>query len=80
MGQMFECAKIRARTVPRILLKEKGPWGWGYRNNSFRAGFDCHPSCGPRCRTYCNFAYSALACLRMGMSASASFQSVRKSA
>jgi Beta-galactosidase trimerisation domain len=28
---------------------------------------------------YCNFAYSALACLRMGMSGSASFQSVKKS-
>jgi hypothetical protein len=28
---------------------------------------------------YCNFAYSALACFRMGMSGSASFQSVRKS-
>jgi len=29
--------------------------------------------------SYCSFAYSALACLRMGMSESASFQSVRKS-
>ena len=29
--------------------------------------------------SYCNFAYSALACFRMGMSGSASFQSVRKS-
>jgi hypothetical protein len=29
--------------------------------------------------TYCNFAYSALACFRMGMSGSASFQRVRKS-
>jgi len=28
---------------------------------------------------YCSFAYSALACLRMGMSASASFQRVKKS-
>ena len=28
---------------------------------------------------YCNFAYSALASFRMGMSGSASFQSVRKS-
>src|ERR1700678_2015340 len=28
---------------------------------------------------YCSFAYSALACLRMGMSGSASFQRVRKS-
>jgi len=28
---------------------------------------------------YCSFAYSALACFRMGMSGSASFQSVRKS-
>jgi hypothetical protein len=28
---------------------------------------------------YCNFAYSALAAMRMGMSESASFQSVRKS-
>ena len=28
---------------------------------------------------YCNFAYSALACFRMGMSGSASFQSMRKS-
>ena len=28
---------------------------------------------------YCSFAYSALACLRMGMSGSASFQIVRKS-
>jgi len=28
---------------------------------------------------YCNFAYSVLACFRMGMSGSASFQSVRKS-
>src|SRR5207253_7564281 len=30
-------------------------------------------------RVYCSFAHSALACLRMGMSGSASFQSVRKS-
>jgi len=29
-------------------------------------------------RSYCSFAYSALACLRIGMSGSASFQSVRK--
>ena len=28
---------------------------------------------------YCSFAYSALACFKMGMSGSASFQSVRKS-
>jgi hypothetical protein len=28
---------------------------------------------------FCNLAYSALACFRMGMSGSASFQSVRKS-
>jgi hypothetical protein len=28
---------------------------------------------------YCKFAYSALACLRMGMSGSASFHRVRKS-
>jgi hypothetical protein len=28
---------------------------------------------------YCSFAYSALACSRMGMSGSASFQRVRKS-
>jgi hypothetical protein len=28
---------------------------------------------------YCSLAYSALACFRMGMSGSASFQSVRKS-
>src|ERR1022692_4021304 len=28
---------------------------------------------------YCNFAYSALACFRMGMSGSASFQRVKKS-
>ena len=32
-----------------------------------------------RCRYHCNFAYSALASLRMGMSGSASFQRVRKS-
>ena len=31
-----------------------------------------------RC-SYCSFAYSALACFRMGMSGSASFQRVRKS-
>jgi hypothetical protein len=30
-------------------------------------------------RTYCNFANSALACSRMGMSGSASFQRVKKS-
>jgi hypothetical protein len=30
-------------------------------------------------RNYSSFAYSAFACFRMGMSASASFQSVRKS-
>jgi hypothetical protein len=29
--------------------------------------------------SYCSFAYSALASFRMGMSGSASFQSVRKS-
>jgi hypothetical protein len=28
--------------------------------------------------SYCNFAYSALACFRMGMSGSASFHNVRK--
>jgi hypothetical protein len=32
-----------------------------------------------RTEHYCNFAYSALACFRMGMSGSASFQSERKS-
>src|SRR5580692_10264245 len=31
------------------------------------------------CRNYCSFAYSALACFRMGMWGSASFQSERKS-
>jgi hypothetical protein len=30
-------------------------------------------------RPYCNFAYSALAAMRIGMSGSASFHSVRKS-
>src|SRR5438874_1225399 len=30
-------------------------------------------------RGYCSFAYSALACFRMGMSGSASFQRARKS-
>jgi len=30
-------------------------------------------------KTYCNLAYSALACLRIGMSGSASFHKVRKS-
>ena len=30
-------------------------------------------------RTYCNFAYSALASFRMGMSGSASFQRAKKS-
>jgi hypothetical protein len=30
-------------------------------------------------RSYCSFAYSALACLKIGMSGSAFFQSVRKS-
>jgi hypothetical protein len=30
-------------------------------------------------RSYCSFAYSALACLKIGMSGSASFQSKRKS-
>ena len=34
---------------------------------------------GRICSCYCNFAYSALACFRMGMSGSASFQRVRKS-
>jgi serine/threonine protein kinase len=34
---------------------------------------------GSDLRTYCSFSYSALACFRMGMSGSASFQSVRKS-
>jgi hypothetical protein len=29
--------------------------------------------------SYCNFPYSALACFRMGMSGSASFQRLRKS-
>jgi hypothetical protein len=32
-----------------------------------------------RLRSYCSLAYSAFACLRMGMSGSASYQSVRKS-
>ena len=33
-------------------------------------------ACGQVCqlRAHCNFAYSALACFRMGMSGSASFQ------
>jgi hypothetical protein len=30
-------------------------------------------------RCYCSFAYSALACFRMGVSGSASFQSAKKS-
>ena len=34
---------------------------------------------GSACHCYCNFAYSASDCFRMGISGSASFQSVRKS-
>ena len=30
-------------------------------------------------RLYCNFAYSTLACFRMGMSGSASFHKAKKS-
>jgi len=39
----------------------------------------CPPPRARHSRCYCSFAYSALACFRMGMSESASFQSVRKS-
>ena len=42
-------------------------------DNFVRAGRAWSPRC------YCSFAYSALASFRMGMSGSASFQSVRKS-
>jgi len=37
------------------------------------------PESNARVQDYCNFAYSALACFRMGISGSASFQRVRKS-
>ena len=36
-------------------------------------------SVGSDLRPYCSFAYSALACFRMGMSGSASFQRAKKS-
>ena len=36
------------------------------------------PAVFPATAAYCNFVYSALACFRMGMSGSASFQRVRK--
>jgi len=46
-------------------------------NEDFRA---CRiVSIGPVPLVHCSLAYSALACLRIGMSLSASFQSVRKS-
>ena len=42
-------------------------------------GFQCPRLFWVERGNYCSFAYSALACFRMGMSGSASFQSVRKS-
>jgi len=36
-------------------------------------------ACVDGVRDYCSFAYSALACFRMGMSGSASFQRLKKS-
>jgi hypothetical protein len=47
-----------------------GPCRW--ESALFRASTEGH-------RCYCSFAYSALACLKIGMSGSAFFQSVRKS-
>jgi len=39
----------------------------------------CEVLMGTHVADYCSFAYSALACFRMGTSGSASFHSVRKS-
>ena len=50
-------------------LGQYAPWG----------GEDVNELNSRNLRPYCNFAYSALACLRTGISASASFHSVRKS-
>jgi hypothetical protein len=44
-----------------------------------RLTISTNPTAAEKARCYCNFAYSALASFRMGMSGSASFQRVRKS-
>ena len=54
----------QASNYPLLILAAANLWRTGLQGFAIR---------------YCNFAYSALACFRMGMSGSASFQSVRKS-
>ena len=42
------------------------------------SGMPITRSDGRGCPNYCNFAYSAFACFKMGISESASFQRLRK--
>jgi hypothetical protein len=60
---------VRSGKAARFMCREKSTCGcswFGWRKRG-------------RMSAHCSFAYSALACLRMGMSGSASFQRVRKS-
>ena len=56
---------------------ERSAVPWSGVNVAVRQGRSS--SVGRTSWRYCSFAYSALACFRMGMSESASFQRVRKS-
>src|SRR5580700_9303646 len=47
--------------------------------SSSHPNFGDNPASDPCVPSYCSFAYSTLACFKMGMSESASFQRVRKS-
>jgi hypothetical protein len=47
--------------------------------SAVKSGFLPQPCHNSHCRNYFSFAYSVFAAMKMGMSGSASFQSVRKS-
>ena len=66
-------------TQHSFLVPQRGTTAMGREKSTSlvcRANIRSYPA---RLRSYCTLAYSAFAWLRMGMSGSASFQSVRKS-
>ena len=77
----FTCAIVRL--VNAEVNKRHGTMkGSRDSNRGSSSKCRCETDDGPKkngCRSYCSFAYSALACFRMGMSGSASFQRAKKS-
>jgi len=67
--QRRRSAGLQTRSAEKPLKKKKG--GDFHLVQGFRSRLER--------RSYCNFAYSALACCKIGISGSASFQRVRKS-